>query len=244
LSESAAPADAAVHVWIARESLADDPAVVARIATLLSPDERDRQARLTAATPRRLDLIARGLQRRMLSRLAPAVAPDQWRFVRGDTGRPSLAAPFDATGLHFNLAHTPGLVVMAAGRVPDIGIDVEGLDKRVNLDVARRYFSEAETEALLAMPPEQRPMRFLRLWTLKESYLKATGAGVAGGLARTSFEIDGDAVRLRRADDPHAPRWVFAERRPPGYLVALAYRALSAASGLAVTWDEIGAADF
>lgn len=234
---------AGVQVWIARESLADDPVVAARIDALLGDDERERQSRFRVPAPRRLDLVTRGLQRIVLSRLEPGVSPADWRFVRSEMGRPSLAAPFDSTGLHFNLAHTRGLVVMAAGRVPQIGIDVEADDKRVNLEVAKRYFSTAEAAALFALPPEHRAQRFLRLWTLKESYLKATGHGVAGGLARTSFEL-GDPVTFQRDDEPDAGRWVFREYRPPGYLVALAYAALSVTSPPPVTWIEMIAADF
>lgn len=233
---------AGVQVWIARESLADDPAVAARLAALLCDDERDRQTRFLAPAPRRLDLVARGLLRTVLSRLDPGIAAAAWRFVRSETGRPSLAPPFDATGLHFNLAHTRGLVVLAAGRRPRIGIDVEALDKRVRLEIARRYFSEAEASALFALPPEARAARFLRLWTLKESYLKATGLGVAGGLARTAFEFEGDVPVLRRADDALAGGWVFREYRPPGYLVAVAHPAGGPAA--AATWIEAGAADF
>ena len=97
--------------------------------------------------------------------------------MRGETGRPSLAPPFAATGLHFNLAHTHGLVVLAAGRVAGVGVDVEALGKRVRLEVAERYFSAAEVAELSALPVDARAARFLRLWTLKESYLKATGQG-------------------------------------------------------------------
>lgn len=242
MSRSAAP-DAGVQVWIARESIVDDPAIAARIAALLCDDERERQARFAAPTPRRLDLVARGLSRVVLSRLAPQVAPHDWRFIRSQTGRPSLAPPFDATGLHFNLAHTHGLVVMAAGHVPNIGIDVEAMDKRVRLDIARRYFSDAETAALFALPPQEQAARFLRLWTLKEAWLKATGQGVAGGLSRTAFEFDGETVLFRRAD-ADAGCWVFRELRPPGYLVAIAHPALSVAWAPFVTWREIDAADF
>jgi 4'-phosphopantetheinyl transferase len=239
----AAP-DAGVGLWLARESLADDARVTARIAALLSDDERDRQARFGAPTPRRLDLVARGVVRTVLSRLEPGVAPRDWRFVRSDAGRPSLAPPFDATGLHFSVAHTPGLVVVAAGRVPRIGVDVEALDGRARLDVARRYFSGPEADALFALPPEARALRFLRLWTLKEAFLKATGEGVSGGLARATFRFDDDDLTEFRGDGADAADWAFHECRPPGYLVALAHPRLSVASAPPVTWVAPGAAGF
>jgi len=223
-----APRAARVELWIARESLADDTDIAARFRALLSDEERARQERFAAETPRRLDLVTRGLQRTLLSRFEPAVAPAEWRFVRSDTGRPSLAPPFDATGLHFNLAHTPGLVAMAIARVPHIGVDVEAVDKKVRLDVARRFFSPPETDALFALPPGEQVARFLRLWTLKESYLKATGAGIAGGLGRMTFAIDAGAMSFECPDDPHASRWMFREFAVAGYLVAVACLDVSA----------------
>jgi 4'-phosphopantetheinyl transferase len=233
--------DTNVQLWIAPESLADDPDVAARIGAWLTDDERERQSRFGAAGPRRLDLVARGLSRAVLSRLEPGIAPRDWRFVRR-SGRPSLAPPFDATGLHFNLAHTDGLVVLAAGRIAQVGVDVEALAKPVRLDIAKRYFSATEAAALAALPPGERAVRFLRLWTLKEAYLKATGQGVSGGLDTAIFDFDGELPVFRQADG--APRWTFREFRPPGYLAALAQPAPSVTSALPVTWREWSAADF
>jgi 4'-phosphopantetheinyl transferase len=127
--------------------------------------------------------------------------------------------------LNFNVAHTPGMVVLAVGRVARIGVDVEASDKkRVPLSVARRYFSEREVAALDALAPEARPQRFLRLWTLKEAYLKAVGAGLAGGLDRMTFTLGEDArIGFEHHEDPDAGRWAFREFRPPGYLLAVAY---------------------
>ena len=114
-----------VDVWIAHERLLDDPAVAARLVSLLAPDELERRNRMATESGRRQQLLARALQREVLSRCLPEIAPRDWRFTRGESGRPSLAPPFDASGMNFNLAHTPGLVVMAVGRVAHIGIDVE-----------------------------------------------------------------------------------------------------------------------
>jgi len=233
--------DTDVQLWIARESLADDRDVVARIGAWLSADERERQSRFGAPGPRRLDLVARGLSRAVLSRLAPGIAPGDWRFSRG-SGRPSLAPPFDATGLHFNLAHTDGLVVLAAGRVDRVGVDVEILGRTVRPELARRYFSATEAAALDALPAGERALRFLRLWTLKEAYLKATGQGVGAGLDRATFDFDGEVPVFRQPEG--VARWTFQEFRPPGYLVALARPDSSVTNPPPVTWREWSGADF
>ena len=231
-----------VDVWIAHEGLLDDPALAARLVSLLAPDELERRNRMAQETGRRQQLLARALQREVLSRCEPGVAPREWRFVRSESGRPSLAPQFDASGLQFNIAHTAGLVVMAVGRAAQIGIDVEALDKRVPLPVARRYFSEREVVALHALAPEDQPRRFLRLWTLKEAYLKAVGEGLAGGLDSMSFTFDDQAgVGFERASDPHAHRWTFREFTPRGYQLALAFLDLAAEAPPTVELHEYSA---
>lgn len=213
-----------VDVWYAPESLLDDAQVAARFASLLAPDERQRHDRMAHESGRRQQLLARGLQREVLSRYEPSIAPADWRFERSAGGRPGLALAFAATGLNFNVAHTPGLVVIAVGRVPRIGVDVEASGKPMPLPVARRYFSPREAAALDALPPEARPRRFLRLWTLKEAYLKAVGEGLPGGLDRMTFTLDeGAEIRFEPGDGAPADRWLFREFDQDGFLLALAY---------------------
>jgi 4'-phosphopantetheinyl transferase len=53
--------------------------------------------------------------------------------------------------------------------------------------IADRYFSSAEIAELHSVPPEDRAERFFRYWTLKESYIKATGKGLSVPLEQFSF---------------------------------------------------------
>jgi 4'-phosphopantetheinyl transferase len=197
-----------VHVWLAPEALADDPASAARLRSLLSDEELAQQQRFGADSPRRQHLVARGLQRTILSRFVPEVAPRDWRFGRGESGRPFIAREH-AIELDFNIAHTNGMVAVAAGWDLRLGIDVEAFARRRNLEIARRYFSAREIAGLAALPPEDQPRRFLELWTLKEAYLKAIGTGIAGGLGSMTFDLDAGAISFERAADPEASRWRF-----------------------------------
>ena len=212
-----------VDVWFAHETLLDDARLAARLATLLDADERARRDRMAHESGRRQQLLARAMQRELLSRYVPAVAPGDWRFERGAGGRPEFAPAFAATGLNFNVAHTPGMVVVAVGRVTRLGVDVEAADKRAPLPVARRYFSPREAAALDALPPETRPRHFLRLWTLKEAYLKAMGEGLLGGLDHMTFTLDADGVIGFEHEDGQTGGWEFREFSPGGFLLALAF---------------------
>lgn len=197
-----------LHVWLAPEALADDPAIAARLQSLLSDAELAQQQRFGADSPRRLHLVTRGLQRTILSRFVPAVAPRDWRFERSEGGRPFIAREH-AVDLDFNIAHTNGMVAMVVGWGLRLGIDVEAFARRRNLEIARRYFSTREIAGLEALPPDDQPRRFLELWTLKEAYLKAIGTGISGGLGSMTFNFPEGAIAFERAADPDASRWRF-----------------------------------
>ena len=211
-----------VHLWIAPEWQLDE-SIEAGYRQHMSAEERESERRLLIEGARRLHVLARGLQRKVLASYLPDAEPAALEFVKNPKGRPALAPPFDASGIEFNLAHTEGMVVMAvcAGMKP--GVDIERLGKKVPLAAARRYFSAEEVAALESLPAEEQPGRFLRLWTLKEAYLKAIGAGIAAGLGSMSFVFDARGYRFERAADPDAPRWRFQQfALAPDHLVALA----------------------
>ena len=232
-----------IHVWLAAESLVDDPATADRLHALLTDEERRRLLEFRAAAPRRLHLVARAVQRTALSRLVPAVKSADWRFERGATGRPALAAAHRLP-VDFNIAHTQGMVVMATGRDVRLGIDVERLERRRSLDIARRYFSPPEIAALDALPVDAQARRFVELWTLKEAYLKAVGSGIAGGLGSMTFDWSADGIRFERASDPDAASWRFRQwSSDEDFLVALAWRA-PAGPAARVTVRRLVAEDF
>jgi len=160
---------------------------------------------------RRQYALTRAMQRQVLSAYAPEVAPAQWEFEATSEGRPFLASAFEHTGLHFNLSHTEGLVAMAVCRHVRVGVDVEKMD-RAPLEVAERYFSAAEISQLRALPEEGQSRHFLRLWTLKEAWLKAMGMGISGGLDQMSFIFSSaDEFGFEREGDGDAADWQFSQ---------------------------------
>ena len=97
----------------------------------------------------------------------------------------------------------------------DVGVDIERADRVSDImDIATRHFSSDESETLLALPGPQQRRCFFELWTLKEAYLKARGAGLSVPLDCIAFQLDGRAgVNVRSpqfnvlSDD--AARWQF-----------------------------------
>jgi 4'-phosphopantetheinyl transferase len=176
---------------------------------LLSPEERARQKRPTLESKRREILLTRALARTVLSRYAD-VDPRDWRFGTSTNGRPFVADP--KMSFDFNLAHTAGVIVCLVAAAEGVGVDVETMTRRTDLDeVAAHFFSPAENEALRHLPSEERRERFFTYWTLKEAYIKARGLGLTLPLDAFWFRI-GDAAPAiafdeRISDDPAAWRF-------------------------------------
>jgi 4'-phosphopantetheinyl transferase len=127
--------------------------------------------------------------------------------------------------LSFNIAHTDGLIVCACA-MSTVGVDTELVrTDRAPLDVADRYFSQAEVAELRALPREAQPERFFQYWTLKESYIKATGKGLSTPLDRFSFLLERPGrieLSIDASLEDHARRWrSWVLEAAPGYLVAL-----------------------
>lgn len=101
----------------------------------------------------------------------------------GKNGKPYFT---DQEHIHFNISHSGHYIVCAVNNT-NIGIDVERI-RKVNLRIAERYFSPKELHDLLQLSDTESMEYFIRLWTIKESYLKAKGTGLTQKL--NSFTIE------------------------------------------------------
>jgi 4'-phosphopantetheinyl transferase len=212
------------HLWYTPTARVSSALLDAQRA-ILDGDERARADRFVFPRHGAAFTIAHALVRCALSRYA-AVAPSHWRFVTNDHGRPRVQSP-PLDGLDFNLSHADGIAVVLVGRGV-LGVDVEPLARRAPLEVADRYFAPAEVRALAALPPAERPRRFLEYWTLKESYIKARGLGLALPLDAFAFDLDSGPrprISFAPAIEDDGARWWFTHVSPTGGdLMAVALR--------------------
>jgi 4'-phosphopantetheinyl transferase len=190
----------------------------------LSEAERARASRFHHLSDRWEFRLGRLMARHLLSARS-GIAPGEFRFVENAHGRPEIAHPSLDPSLRFNLSHSGGIVACVLGEAPQIGVDVERLDRPpIDPRVIRRYCSEPEQAALAEMPEGLRHERFLELWTLKEAYVKARGTGLTLPLHKVSFEVGVDGpgdVSFNGLDDE--ARWMFAHTRlEPRHLLAVA----------------------
>ena len=215
----------AIDLWCAYITEIRDDSLWLRYDALLATDERARQTRFRFARDQRRYLVTRALVRTVLSRYA-AVRPEEWAFSVGTHGRPAITGPLPVPALEFNISHSADLVMLGITSGRTLGIDVESLEAR-DADIAGldRYFAPEESAALLALAPAERRRRFFELWTLKESYIKARGMGLAIALDAFRFELAGAReltlhMRPQLGDSPQ--RWRLWQLDPrPGYLAAV-----------------------
>lgn len=220
-----AAASSRIDLWCTYISEIGDGSLWPRYDALLSADERAVQARFRFAKDQRRYLVTRALVRTVLSRYAD-VRPQDWGFSAGPRGRPVISAPRAAPALEFNISHSADLVLLGVTAGRTLGIDTESVATReADIDGLDRYFAPEESAALLALAPGDRRRRFFELWTLKESYIKARGLGLAIALDAFRFELAGERgltlhMRPELGDSPGRWRlWQLALRS--GYLAAV-----------------------
>jgi 4'-phosphopantetheinyl transferase len=245
-----------VDLWSFFYEETTDSALFDSYLALMTREERARHDRFMFERDRRQFAATRALVRSVLSHYVD-VPPTDWRFAVGRRGKPYIEKPQLSTALHFNLSNTYGLVVCAVSTAhADIGVDAEALDRSgETVAIAEHYFAPLELKAMQALPEDKQRDRFFAYWTLKESYIKARGLGLAIPLEQFSFLIDksdgqsGDRAALRsggRSDDPFGDRstigilfdprlhddpaaWRFALLdAPPRHLVAVAVKSQGA----------------
>jgi len=208
---------AGVDLWIVFTSDVDDD-LLGEYGLLLSLEERSRARRFHFDRDRRAHVIARGLVRTALCRYAP-LSPEEWRFETNRYGRPALSPDqFAAAPLTFNLSHTDGMIVLAVRRELAVGVDVENVWRhRVSCEIADRFFSAAEAATLRMASPDELQVRFFEYWTLKESYVKARGAGLSIPLDQFSFTFPSGAhigLEMDGALGDTPARWRLWQFRP------------------------------
>ena len=178
-------------LYLASADVLEDAALFAR---LLETAPRERQEKVCAfrnAGAARLSLAA-GL----LLNLALRDCGLQAGEIRtGEYGKPCFPA---LPGFHFSLSHS-GSMALCAVSDRALGCDIEQI-RGDRLRLAARFFHPQEYAWLLALPEEERQEGFFRLWTSKESFIKAIGRGLS--LPLDSFcVLPGEEPALRQTAD-------------------------------------------
>lgn len=109
------------------------------------------------------------------------LAADHIKVEIATSGKPYLSSH---PHIHFNLSHCDAGVACGISNTP-IGIDVETV-RRIDDYVVRRVCSASERKIL--KHSENTDLAFTIMWTLKESWVKAIGYGLAFPLDKVSVQ--------------------------------------------------------
>lgn len=165
-------------VWQA--SLVEDPQLEAHLVFILTAEERARRERFQRPEDRQRFLTGRGLLRLFLGAHLKIPAA-RVELGNGSAGKPFLLPDAAASALHFNVAHSGKIVLLAFHRPHEVGVDVEEVRRTDDLAaIARRVFVPDEYAGWLQLEPAKQPAAFYQQWTRHEARLKALGVGLAG----------------------------------------------------------------
>ncbi len=180
-----------------------DAALGGAWAEVLDGDERARADRFRRADDRTRYLAAHALARVVLG-TETGLPPASLRFGRTTHGKPVIEG---ICGPHFNLTHTEGLVACAVHGTP-IGCDAEPAGRVVEPAILD-LLADGERDRLLGLPSDQaRNRAFIRLWVVKEAFVKCLGLGLLLDPATYSFDVTGRGGHLVHAPPGLDPgRW-------------------------------------
>ena len=216
-----------VHLWAAW--LRVTPGALESLAATLSPDENERSGKFKFEKHRNRFIVGRGALRKILGEYLQA-KPEALRFSHSANGKPALADEFVSAGVHFNLAHSEDLALVAVTRIGAIGVDVECIRPVKEVDeLVARFFSAREIELFRKLGSDEKTAAFFNLWTRKEALLKATGEGITRSLSLVEVGfLPGEPARLLAiaGDAARAVQWQLRELSPaPGFIGAVAIKA-------------------
>jgi phosphopantetheinyl transferase len=158
----------------------------------LHTTEQQRYRAFTHPLRRRTWLAGRALLLATLARQADGI---DTTALRTD---PDGGVRYQDGALHLSLSHCRDLLAVGLAH-SSVGVDIERLRPRLALEQVQRVYSQAEAEALLALPEAARLDAFYALWTLKEAACKVASVSLWEGLRNARFDLAGGSF------SPHPP---------------------------------------
>jgi len=116
---------------------------------------------------------------------------EDYRIDRGEKGKPFIVG---VENVFFNISHSGDYVVCAVSD-REIGIDIEKRAK-ARMEVAGRFFHGEEVAQLKMLEEDKQDQLFFNYWSVKESFLKYIGTGLARPLNSFIVSFSGGGVSL------------------------------------------------
>jgi len=199
-----------IHVFFTQADDIKDEYLLSQYQRVISQTEQAKMDRYVFEKDKHVCLVTRALLRFVLS-LVTRELPAGFEFIENPYGKPSIKPGFIDIPLKFNLSHSENVSVCAIVLNHEIGVDIEYIRRKIDLNIPERFFTQYESAYIKSLAEEDRQKAFFRLWTLKESYIKAKGMGLSISLDAFGFDIDGQNTlcRFHESLNDRSEHWDF-----------------------------------
>ncbi len=119
---------------------------------------------------------ARVVLRFALCMIAKRGSASDWKFVRTKAGKLKIA---NLDGYGCSISYTKDVNAVAVSRGLDVGLDVESTGLPISKEMAHSFLSKREVAELEDTETARRHDHFLKIWAIKESLVKLSGAGLS-----------------------------------------------------------------
>ncbi|XLS27826.1 4'-phosphopantetheinyl transferase family protein [Flavobacteriaceae bacterium M23B6Z8] len=134
---------------------------------------------------RQASLFGKLLLQLLMNKLVPGASLENLNYNK-------YHKPFIREKLSFNLSHSENYVVCAGTQLMEpIGIDIEFVNHGIEINEFKNIFSPAEWSII--QKAENLESSFFKLWTIKESVIKADGRGLQ--LPLEQLKVDHQTVK-------------------------------------------------
>jgi 4'-phosphopantetheinyl transferase len=156
----------------------------------LSEDESERAARLKVEEKKKQFVIVRGVLRKLLSN-SLSKSSKAIKFSYGEHKKPAIEEKYNNKSVEFNISHSGNYALIAMTLTNKVGVDIEKINREINYQsLSNRFFSRKEKQELTRLNKDEQLDAFYRAWVRKESFIKATGKGIAYGLDQFSVSLE------------------------------------------------------
>ena len=186
-------------IYIADVSCLEDGAVFNALYNKVGKKRQSKIDKLRFESDKRLSLGAELLLKKALCDCG--VDYKSINLDYGENGKPYI----QGNELYFSLSHSGNMACCAVSKI-EIGVDIEQIS-RANPKIEERIFTESERRHIKS------DSDFIRLWTLKESYMKYCGSGLSISPKDIEIEFIGNIPQYKGLN--------FFEYETDGYKIAL-----------------------
>ncbi len=170
-----------VHIW--KINLAENFSHLEKLRQILSIEEIQKSEAFHFANDRQNYTVSHGFLRLILAKYLER-KPESLCFDPNEFGKPFLKD----SPLKFNLSHSGEFALIGVAEKREVGVDIELVRENVNYhELAAQFFSKKETDFFISLPQSDRKQVFFRIWSRKESFVKARGCGLSANLQ--SFDV-------------------------------------------------------